>query len=63
MSKQGNTPRRFMTKVRKQVGKPTMSITPKNIYDRNEWKRETEELIEEECSCLRMECVCKKGDF
>jgi len=45
MSKRGDKPRRLMTKVRRQIGKPTMKETPKNIYDRNDWKRETEEII------------------
>ena len=58
MSKRGDKPRRFMTKVRLQVGKPTIKETPKSVYDRNEWKRETEEIIERACTCLRMVCVC-----
>ena len=49
MSKRGDKPRRFMTKVRKQIGKPTMIETPKSTYDRtydrNKWKRETEEIL------------------
>ena len=48
MSKRGDKPRRLMTKVRRQVGKPTMEETPKNIYDRNIWKRETERTLTEE---------------
>ncbi len=62
MSKRGDKPRRLMTKVRRQVGKPTMRETPKNVYDRNDWKRETEEIIERECTCLRMVCVCDLED-
>ena len=62
MAKRGEKPRRLMTKIRRMVGRPTMEIIPKNIYDRNEWKRETEELIEAECTCLRMECICKMED-
>ncbi len=60
MSKRGDKPRRFMFKVRRRVGKPTMKMTPKTVYDRNEWKRETEELIGEECTCLRMVCECER---
>lgn len=63
MTRRGDKPRRFMVKVRKQIGKPTMKITPKIVYDRNEWKRETEELIEDACTCLRMICECEREDF
>ncbi len=52
MSKRGDKPRRLMTKVRRQVGKPTMRETPKSVYDRNEWKRETEQLIEVVHCCI-----------
>ncbi len=72
MSKRGDKPRRFMTKVRRHVGKPTMKETPKNVYDRNEWKRETEELIEgvnccthppnDGSLCAGGECCCE-GDY
>jgi hypothetical protein len=51
-------PRRLMTKVRKKFHKPTRSETPKVVYDRNEAKRELQEIIDEECTCLRMECEC-----
>jgi hypothetical protein len=35
-----------------------MKETPKNVYDRNDWKRETEKLIDAVCTCERMHCVC-----
>ncbi len=63
MSKRGDKPRRLMTKVRRQVGKPTMRETPKNVYDRNDWKRETEELIEGEFPTMRrLCCIHPPGD-
>lgn len=55
-------PKRLITKVRRKVGKPTMKETPKSVYDRNDFKKETEEIIEEECTCLRMSCVCVKEE-
>lgn len=61
--KRGEKPRRLMTKVRRNVGKPTMIHTPKDYYDRNAFKRETEELIEKECTCLRMSCVCGAEEY
>lgn len=56
-------PRRMMTKVRKKFHRPTRAETPKNVYDRNEAKRELQEIIEEEfeCTCERMVCRC--GDY
>jgi len=51
-----------MTKVRRQVGRPTMEHTPKNVYDRNDFKKETEEIIEDECVCIKMNCICKLGE-
>lgn len=59
--KRGEKPRRLMTKIRRYVGRPTMTHMPKTVYNRSEYKRETEEIIDEECTCARMECVCK-GD-
>jgi hypothetical protein len=35
-----------------------MEEIPKNIYDRNEWKRETEKLIEAVCTCAGGNCMC-----
>lgn len=55
-------PRRLMTKVRKKFHRPTRSEIPKNVYDRNEAKRELQEIIEEECTCLRMVCICGAED-
>lgn len=57
-------PRRLMTKVRKKFHKPTRSETPKVVYDRNEAKRELQEIIEEEyeCTCERMVCRCGDED-
>ena len=64
MAKRGDKPRRLMTKVRRQVGKPTMKITPKNIYNRNKWKRRmTREylkgLVEEKAVLC---CIRPPGD-
>lgn len=56
--KRGEQPRRLMTKVRKKFHRPTMEHTPKTVYDRQEFKLETQEIIEQECTCLRMNCVC-----
>lgn len=58
MAKRGEKPRRLMTKVRRQVGRPTMRHNPKTVYNRSEAKRELQELIEEECTCIGMECTC-----
>ena len=61
--KRGEKPRRLMTKVRRNVGKPTMRHTPKTVYDRQEFKKETEELIDKECMCKRQECICCEEDI
>jgi len=55
-------PRRLMTKIRKKFHRPTSSETPKVVYDRNAAKRELQEIIEEECTCLRMVCECGVED-
>ncbi len=63
MSKRGDKPRRLMTKVRRQVGKPTMREIPKSVYDRNDWKRETEELIKRELAKdVVLCCIHPPGD-
>lgn len=51
-------PRRLMTKVRRQVGRETMRHKPKTIYNRNKVKQETLDIIDHECTCLRMVCEC-----
>jgi hypothetical protein len=51
-----------MTKVRTRVHKPTRAETPKTVYDRNEAKRELQEIIDKECTCLRMVCECDWED-
>ena len=51
-------PRRLITKVRRYVGRSTLYHRPKNIYDRNAIKREMQDLIEEDCTCIGMECTC-----
>lgn len=48
MVREKDKPRRLMTKVRRRIGKPTMVLLPKSIYDRSRFKRETEKIIEEE---------------
>jgi hypothetical protein len=56
-------PRRLMTKVRKKFHKPTRAINPNTIYNRNKEKRELQEIIDEECTCLRMVCECGAEDY
>ena len=58
MAKRGDQPRRLMTKVRRKFHRPTRAHTPKSVYDRNEAKREFQEIIEDECTCQRMVCIC-----
>jgi hypothetical protein len=60
--KRGVQPRRLMAKVRKKFHRPTMEHTPKTVYNRNENKRETQDMIGKECTCFRMECTCGSYD-
>lgn len=60
MTNKEDTPRWLITKVRKKVHKPTIAHIPKTVYDRNEWKRETEKMIDEECTCKGKVCTCKE---
>jgi len=62
MPNKEDKPKRLITKVRRNVGKPTMKQIPKNVYDRNDFKKETEEIIEDECTCIKMDCICRKED-
>ena len=60
--KRGDKPRRLMTKIRRKVGRPTMEHPPKTVYDRNDFKKEAKEIIEEECTCIKMSCICRKEE-
>ena len=62
MPNKEDKPKRLITKVRRNVGKPTMKQPPKNVYDRNDFKKETEEIIEDECTCIKMNCICRKEE-